>query len=340
MKSNDTMIADFVKIFAFLLVLSKLGSAVPNNVDKDPGYIGAHMKKPLIFISPLQTFTIFPKDGIKPSPRDNFLPKLLSGLKAERKTRHCIAKEHDIYDEGEVYDGKEWDKMAEERDKCKIEEENRRIERAYDHSIARLSSFGMATDKLAKKIRRSKYQFVGVVRQPKYDGKKVTWYARKRTSNSKWNARLVHANRDAIWRDMFAKGKIDIFGEYINTGKFLDEGRDEGTEQIPITGRPVIKAKYTIRERCWRNLWNFSPKHFFTDSSGAFWRERRLSTGLYTDGRAVYEAIYRYTDGKNGMKFVSGLDELLKSNAIKENTKNNILKRLKNNSPDVVLEPY
>ena len=87
-----------------------------------------------------------------------------------------------------------------------------------------------------------------------------------------------------------------------------------------------------------RNLWNFSPKHLFTDSSGAFWRERRLSPGLYTDGELVYESRYRYGDGKNGMKPVSVLDSLLKSKSIRPEIKNRLLHRLKEKSPDVVLE--
>jgi hypothetical protein len=87
-----------------------------------------------------------------------------------------------------------------------------------------------------------------------------------------------------------------------------------------------------------RNLWNFSPKHFFTDSSGAFWRERRLSPGLYTDGKLVYESSYRYTDGKNGMKPISRLDALLKSKVIKKDIKLKVLKRLKEDAPDVVIE--
>jgi hypothetical protein len=86
------------------------------------------------------------------------------------------------------------------------------------------------------------------------------------------------------------------------------------------------------------NLWNFSPKHFFTDSSGAFWRERRLPNGLYTDGNIVYEQKYRYSDGKNGMKPISRLDALLKSKAIKDEVKADLLKRLEQDTPDVVIE--
>lgn len=87
-----------------------------------------------------------------------------------------------------------------------------------------------------------------------------------------------------------------------------------------------------------RNLWNFSPKHFITDSSGMYWRERRLRPGLYTDGSSVYEASYRYRDGRNGMHKVSSFDKFLSSKAIDVSQKNKILKRLQEDVPDVVLE--
>lgn len=87
-----------------------------------------------------------------------------------------------------------------------------------------------------------------------------------------------------------------------------------------------------------RNLWNFNPIHVFTDSSGMYWRERRLTPGLYTDGKVVYESAYRYTDGRAGMKPVSSLDAFLKSSTVKRDAKENLLRRLKEDSPDVVVE--
>ena len=92
------------------------------------------------------------------------------------------------------------------------------------------------------------------------------------------------------------------------------------------------------RTKTSRNLWNFNAKHFFTDSSGAFWRERRLTPGLYTDGDVVYEHSYRYFDGKNGMKPISKLDALLKSKAVKDRVKSRLIRRLKDDSPDIVVE--
>jgi hypothetical protein len=87
-----------------------------------------------------------------------------------------------------------------------------------------------------------------------------------------------------------------------------------------------------------RNLWNFSPKHVFSDSSGMYWRERRLRPGMYTDGNMVYETSYRYRDGRNGMHRLSSFDKYLSSKAIDPSQKINILRRLKEDAPDVVLE--
>jgi hypothetical protein len=69
-----------------------------------------------------------------------------------------------------------------------------------------------------------------------------------------------------------------------------------------------------------------------------YWRERRLEPGLYTDGASVYESSYRYSDGRNGMHRVSEFQQFLGSKSIKPKQKENILKRLKEGAPDVVLE--
>lgn len=69
-----------------------------------------------------------------------------------------------------------------------------------------------------------------------------------------------------------------------------------------------------------------------------YWRERRLRPGLYTDGSSVYESSYRYSDGRNGMHRVSGLQQFLSSKSIKDEQKKDLLKRLKEAEPDVVLE--
>jgi len=69
-----------------------------------------------------------------------------------------------------------------------------------------------------------------------------------------------------------------------------------------------------------------------------YWRERRLPPGMYTDGSTVYEASYRYRDGRNGMHRLSSFQEYLNSRAIPSTKKEKILKRLAEDTPDVVLE--
>lgn len=69
-----------------------------------------------------------------------------------------------------------------------------------------------------------------------------------------------------------------------------------------------------------------------------YWRERRLPPGLYTDGETVYEASYRYTDGRNGMHRKSSLQQFLASPKVPEKQKKRILHRLDTDAPDLVLE--
>lgn len=59
---------------------------------------------------------------------------------------------------------------------------------------------------------------------------------------------------------------------------------------------------------------------------------------MYTDGETVYEATYRYRDGRNGMHKVSTLKQFLSSKAVDKKEKESILKKLKESAPDVVLE--
>jgi hypothetical protein len=87
-----------------------------------------------------------------------------------------------------------------------------------------------------------------------------------------------------------------------------------------------------------RTLWNFSPKHFFTDSSGMYWRERRLPSGLYTDGTTVFETTYRYKDGRNGMRKIRTLNQFLQDATVDRATKDKILKRIECDPPDIVVE--
>ena len=153
---------------------------------------------------------------------------------------------------------------------------------------------------------------------------------RKRPKGSKWNVRLVHVYRDAVLRDLFVKGKVDVFDKYISEGAKEDaafSAADASGEDNAAGGKggidggggatkPYVKAMYAIKEHSWRTLWNFSPRRMFTTSSGSFWRERRILPGLYTDGTTVYESVYRYRDGRNGMKPVARLNKFLSSQGL------------------------
>mmetsp|Transcript_25541 Transcript_25541/g.29171 ORF Transcript_25541/g.29171 Transcript_25541/m.29171 type:complete len:327 (-) Transcript_25541:44-1024(-) len=325
-----------MKLCINILILSSLSLVGAQKGRPTNGEImGRRVTKTLKFLSPLQSLTIFSKDLSETTPRDDFLPKFKAGLTAEKRIKESLARRRELTDGGEFdeYAGKGWEKKVEERERLRAEKEDEIVERAWDRTTSPFRKKEEAVT--ASSTSGSAYQFVGVVQPPKSD-QKVKWYARKRPAGSKWNVRLLHVNKDAIIRDLYTNGKVDIMGKYINTGKLMDEPKEGETPSN--TMRPLIKAEYSVKPRSSWNLWNFSPKHFFTDSSGAFWRERRLPSGLYTDGRLVYESAYRYTDGKNGMKPISKLDALLKSKAIKSQVKTKLMKRLKVDVPDVVIE--
>ena len=79
----------------------------------------------------------------------------------------------------------------------------------------------------------------------------------------------------------------------------------------------------------------------FTTPSGSFWRERRINPGLYTDGNTVYESVYRYRNGKNGMKPVAKLSNYLSSPSTGSGIEEKLraVERLKGgDAPDVVVE--
>lgn len=248
-----------------------------------------------------------------------------------------------------------WAEASEAADERKKKAMEKRVEAAYDAAVSgydqRVSARKSSASAAAAVSAGGKYQFVGVVNDGKGSRKSnenagVTWYARKKSRNSKWNVRLVHVNRDAVLRDLFLQGKVDVYGKYSNEG-LMDKaafaaadtsGVDVDSSENPGM-KPLVNARYTIKERSYKNLWNFSPTRFFTTSSGSFWRERRINPGLYTDGTTVYESVYRYRDGKNGMKPVAKLSNFLASKGLGFEDKMRVVDRLKGgDAPDVVVE--
>ena len=226
---------------------------------------GASAIREIRFVSPLQSLTIPDPElletvpdassdgqGALEMPRRKFLPRFLAGLKAEDTIRQKIAAGQISVRDDEVPEadvsGKDWvgrAKAAEERRKRK---EESLIETGYDAAIARYESSAASASTVPKKQNPNKYQFVGLI--DKSDPKKpVKWHARPKPSGAKWSVRLVHVNRDAIVKDLFDQGKIDIFAKYTNTGKTKTKGEGDAAKPTNI---PIVTSKYEVRERSWK----------------------------------------------------------------------------------------
>lgn len=284
--------------------------------------------KNLRILSPLKALTIWDpetKEVEAPTARKRFLPVFKARLEAESEARKELKARKDKELQTSATSGSDWAKDAAMSERRRQLAEERYVEAVSDRAAAQAAE-GIKASSIMKKKNSNKYQFVGVV-NPKASGKPIKWYAREKPSDSKWSVRLVHVDQAAIVTDMFRRGEVDIFAKYKNTGKVNEE-----------TNTPFIESEYSVRERSFRNLWNFSPKHFFTDSSGMYWRERRVRPGLYTDGNVVYQASYRYRDGRNGMHRLSTFQNFLASKGISQKQKDTISKRLKEDTPDIVLE--
>ena len=195
--------------------------------------------KMIRFASPLQSLTI-PDREVKEeltTRRQRFLPRFKAGLQAEVEARKEVAAKRTADIQTSALSGNDWAKRVTESDRARRAKEDEIVEKAYDTAVAEF-------DKNSKKSSQSQrspngYQFVGVV-TPK--GKKpVTWYARPKPVNSKWSVRLLHVNQDAVIKDLFNSGKVDIFAKYKNTGSMDDE-----------TKAPIITSTYEVRERSWK----------------------------------------------------------------------------------------
>lgn len=372
--SSSIMLRAILTLLLLLTSTTVVVNASPSSSGVAPPTSGSTTAIPLRFASPIQSYTIFDRSALSSIdaviPRRRFLPRFRVGLLAECTSREALMEEQRrgiaiVDDEDDINDGSGWAEASAAADERRRKATEARIEaahdaavKAYDDKLATTTRNRIIVDPLINDI---KFQFVGVANDGKSNrdnrerGDNVTWYARKRPTGSKWNVRLVHVNRDAVLRDLFVKGKVDVFGKYISEGAKenaaftaadasgednvagvnggLNAGGGEGVT------KPYVKAMYAIKERSWRTLWNFSPRRMFTTSSGSFWRERRILPGLYTDGITVYESVYRYRDGRNGMKPVAKLNKLLSSPGIRMEEKARIMERLKGGDvPDLVME--
>jgi hypothetical protein len=339
-----------------------------------PSSSGSTSGSPLRFASPLQSYTIFDRSvAASPDlvpPRRKFLPRFRAGLVAEKAAREVLAEEQrrgivaPTDDEDDDVDGGGWAEASAAADERRRKAAEARVEAAHDAAVKayderRVAATSRRGGVVAPPATTTsgddgdKLQFVGVVNDgraaaaPRGDDDDdggvapVTWYARKRPKGSRWNVRLVHVNRDAVLRDLFVGGKVDVYGRYANEGPPSSSGEAfaAADNEDAASARPSVTARYAIRERSWRTLWNFSPRRMLSAPSGSFWRERRVTPGLYTDGSTVYESVYRYRDGRNGMKPVAKLGTFLSSTGIGQEEKMRIVERLKGgDEPDLVVE--
>lgn len=317
--------------------------------------------RPLVLASPLRTLTI-PDDAPSPesAPRARFFHKFKAGAEAESRVRKEIAAEErrmrqeesavdmemEEAEDDDFFEGSRWAEMDAAKDESYQATKQKRITAAFDAGFdaaaAELDRRDVAAAQVAVPSPKAnnKYQFVGVVRPQSKGGKNVTWYARKKDKAATWSVRVLHVDRAAILRDQFVRGKIDLYGKYVNKGipaEVVATDDNDDADAVPTRNAPVIDAEYSIKERSWRTLWNFSPKALFTDRSGMYWRQRRLNPGVYTDGKKVYETSYHYGEGRNGMKPVSSdLEKYLEKHNF---PKEALMEKLEGaGSPDLVLE--
>jgi len=202
----------------------------------------------LQIVSPLQALTIWDpelKEEVVetggPTRRSRFLERFRTGLQAEADTRKKLAESEKVAQQQQVVGDKNWAAKAAAMEMQQVHANEKMVEQAYDQAVAQ---FDAKTQRKMKKKNANKFQFVGVINSSSSgasEEKPITWYARKKPSDAKWSLRLVHVNREAILKDLYNRGKIDVFGRYENTGK-----RDEKT------GQPIIQSKYTVRERSWK----------------------------------------------------------------------------------------
>lgn len=197
----------------------------------------------LRFASPLHSLTIWDEEVKEEfsTPRSRFLPKFKAGLAAEMETRKALKERNQQALLKLEEQGGDWAKKAAILERRQQRQADQLSEEAFDEAIKSFTSQQKAAlQKDNPKHNPNKYQFVGVVNKES-SSKPVTWYARKKPASAKWSLRLVHVNRDAIIKDLFNRGKVDIFAKYRNTGETDEESNQR-----------VIKTDYIVKERSWR----------------------------------------------------------------------------------------
>jgi hypothetical protein len=188
----------------------------------------------------LQSFTIWDAEAKEEQAtrRSRFLPRFKVGLEAEANARKEIAEKRDQKLQAAATSS-DWAKQAASTNRRMLASDEKQVEEAFDKAVAKFDQ-SVAEKKKKKTTNQNDYQFVGVV-NPASDGTPISWFARRKPPNSKWSVRLVHANRDAIIKDLYNRGKVDVFGKYKNTGQ-----KDEETKT------PIITSQYSVKARSWK----------------------------------------------------------------------------------------
>ena len=219
------------------------------------------LSKPINYASPLKSLTI-PDGEPLPSPRSRFLFKFKAGVESERETRKKIAEEAKrlrqfeegdveiVDDDADFFESSRWATMSADKFDSYKEDKRREVASSFDEGFSSGASrmeFAIKSSATAPSSKSAnKYQFVGVV-QP---NKNVKWFARFKPKDSKWSVRVINVDKAALLRDLFVRGKIDLYSSYKNNGI---QARDEGIENDGLNcGVPRIEADYTVMERSWK----------------------------------------------------------------------------------------
>lgn len=192
------------------------------------------------FASPLQSLTIWDDVVEDSTPRSRFLPKFKAGLQAEAEMRKALKARNEKALIQLEEQGGDWARKAAALERRHRREENRLAEEAYNEAIKTFTTQQKEAMQKNGSHSPNKYQFVGVINRPS-SRKPVTWHARKKPANAKWSLRLVHVNRNAIIKDLFNRGKVDVFASYKNTGKYEQE-----------TNQRIVETEYVVKECSWR----------------------------------------------------------------------------------------
>ena len=216
----------------------------------------------LRLVSPLQALTIWDPEVKNQTDsttwRNRFLPKYKVGLEAETAVRKEYESKRQtlltghmaMAKKGNKRDRNTWAQRVQKAERDLLLAEERAAEQAFDRATTEYEKQQQEERKqrtAQTPTNLNRYQFVGVIHPPMAQSSSsssspiITWYARPKPSNAKWSIRLVHVNRQAVIKDLFQQGKVDLFAKYSNSGQ-VDEA----------TGLPIITSQYKIRERSWR----------------------------------------------------------------------------------------